>query len=424
MPAHIDLPQTDIAGPSFIFAGWVATNAWDAKIAVRVNGKPIVFNLQPRPDVREVPELSRYAFTSGVTASISLDGEAHDGSVLVELVCDRETVARRVAVTGATAAPAPAPPPGTPAAAPPAAARPAASAAAPPPPPVQAAAAPPSADPFRAESRAWCMAHLRCPACKADASRLAAGGGALVCAQCRSEFIQNTAAINLISAELGLRANIAPTDNVSANPYTPDALHLIETTTSKGGWVLDCGAGSRPARMRHVINVEIVDYPSTDVLAVGEALPFADGSFDAILSLAVLEHVRDPFACAREIMRVLKPGGEVLADVPFLQPLHGYPHHYYNMTQQGLANLFRDMGEVLEVRVPLHGHPIFGVQWLLGQYVHGLPEEQRAVFSRMTVGELAAITPHTFLTTPPAYMLAPETQNTIACLNTIRIRKS
>jgi hypothetical protein len=27
--------------------------------------------------------------------------------------------------------------------------------------------------------------------------------------------------------------------------------------------------------------------------------------------------------------------------VPFLQPLHGYPHHYYNMTGEGLRNLFR-----------------------------------------------------------------------------------
>ena len=76
------------------------------------------------------------------------------------------------------------------------------------------------------------------------------------------------------------------------------------------------------------------------MLGVGEALPFKDNAFDAVLSLSVLEHVRDPFACAAEIARVLKPGGKLICCVPFLQPLHGYPHHYYNMTGQGLRALF------------------------------------------------------------------------------------
>ena len=79
------------------------------------------------------------------------------------------------------------------------------------------------------------------------------------------------------------------------------------------------------------------------MIGVAEVLPFGDNAFDAVISVAVLEHVRDPFGAAQEIIRVLKPGGKLFCCVPFLQPFHGYPNHYYNMSHVGLANLFRGL---------------------------------------------------------------------------------
>jgi len=50
-------------------------------------------------------------------------------------------------------------------------------------------------------------------------------------------------------------------------------------------------------------------------LADAAALPFDDGSFDAVLSVTALEFVPDPALALREAYRVLKPGGRLVAGV-------------------------------------------------------------------------------------------------------------
>jgi len=194
-------------------------------------------------------------------------------------------------------------------------------------------------------------------------------------------------AIDCLDDTLRERCGVIATDNISAHEYDHRALELIER--HRDGWVLDCGAGMRGTYYTHVLNTEIVAYDSTDVLAVAECLPFRDGCFDAVLSLNVLEHVKNPFAAAAELIRVLRPGGELLCVAPFMQPLHGYPHHYYNMTREGLSNLFAGLNEQ---RFEIYGamHPIWALQWFLTRYAHGLPAAQRDRFEAMTVSQLLA----------------------------------
>ena len=56
-------------------------------------------------------------------------------------------------------------------------------------------------------------------------------------------------------------------------------------------------------------------------IGVGEALPYDDGRFDAVVCVDVLEHVADLEKTIREIGRVLKPGGLFLFDTINRNPL-------------------------------------------------------------------------------------------------------
>lgn len=199
--------------------------------------------------------------------------------------------------------------------------------------------------------------------------------------------------LNFLTSELQKAMHIVKTDNISAHGYSGKVTDII----SRNELVLDCGCGRRPEYFPNVVNYEIVDYDTTDILGVGERLPFRDNSFDAVVSIAVLEHVRDPFACAREISRVLKPGGELYCSIPFLQPYHGYPHHYFNATHQGIRRLFEDDLEIENVNSDGAGHPIFTLHWLLRSWVHGLPEADKKRFKSMSVGEILGSEPDAFL---------------------------
>jgi SAM-dependent methyltransferase len=71
-------------------------------------------------------------------------------------------------------------------------------------------------------------------------------------------------------------------------------------------------AGGRLGRERQLRNLHFA-------LADGMALPFTSGSFDLVLSHAVIEHVSDALRYLRECARVLAPGGHVyLSTSPYL----------------------------------------------------------------------------------------------------------
>ena len=103
--------------------------------------------------------------------------------------------------------------------------------------------------------------------------------------------------------------------------------------------------GSRSDR-DNTTNLDIVQNGDADVIGDAAYMPFADSSFDLIINIAVMEHVRFPNEIAAECYRVLKSGGEIYCGVPFFQMYHPDPIDMQRYTVTGIANLFREFKAV------------------------------------------------------------------------------
>ncbi len=131
---------------------------------------------------------------------------------------------------------------------------------------------------------------------------------------------------------------------------------LIQEALNSNEFVLELGAGVDKCDNPKLIKTDAYLY-STDLHCIADAhsLPFEDNTFGYVYSLAVFEHLHSPWVAAEEIYRVLKPGGKVFTLTAFMQHLHGYPNHFFNMTTSGLERIFNSF-EVVHCKPSKHSN--------------------------------------------------------------------
>jgi SAM-dependent methyltransferase len=139
--------------------------------------------------------------------------------------------------------------------------------------------------------------------------------------------------------------------------------------------ILDVGCGVKPyypffaGVASEYIGVDVVENPAAELLGPVEALPVEDASFDVVLCTQVLEHCDDPAQAVRELRRVTRSGGRVLASTHGVQVYHPSPADYWRWTHEGLRRLFEQNADWASLSVTPAAGTASALAMLLGTYV-------------------------------------------------------
>ncbi len=148
------------------------------------------------------------------------------------------------------------------------------------------------------------------------------------------------------------------------------------------GRLLDLGSGRAPLRPlyeKQATEVVFADIECRDpelvpfVLADAAAeLPFADGAFDVVVLSDVLEHLVSPRDAIASIARVLRPGGTLIGNTPYLYWIHEQPYDFWRPSRFALEHEL-DRGGFTDIEVTPIGGSIEVVADLVAKHLGTIP---------------------------------------------------
>jgi ubiquinone/menaquinone biosynthesis C-methylase UbiE len=115
------------------------------------------------------------------------------------------------------------------------------------------------------------------------------------------------------------------------------------------GWLEACDVNERDVGYARLLNRELSNLRYS--VEHAEKLGYPDASFDTVICLEVIEHVRDPHAVLSEVYRVLQPGG---------QAVFTFPSFHFPLVYDPLNRILRRLGRQLPIGAYAYGH-----RWLV-----------------------------------------------------------
>lgn len=146
-----------------------------------------------------------------------------------------------------------------------------------------------------------------------------------------------------------------------------DRFNRLYAEKRAGAKVIDLGCGP-PANRAPVrdeagasnyigIDFDLASQP--DLVTDIARMPFANNSLDLVRAFSVFEHTYNYKAIIADLFRVLRPGGCLFVQTPFLLEFHGYPSDYFRYTHVAWERILRDAGFSVIDRDIEYGHGFF-----------------------------------------------------------------
>lgn len=122
----------------------------------------------------------------------------------------------------------------------------------------------------------------------------------------------------------------------------------LEHAGLTGGKMLEIGGRKNPLKkffpQFEYTPVDLQKYDESVLVADITSCPqIPDNSFDFIVSIDVFEHINAPWLAAKEIARILKPGGVTYHTTLFSWRYHPCPIDYWRYSPEALKFIFSDL---------------------------------------------------------------------------------
>lgn len=147
---------------------------------------------------------------------------------------------------------------------------------------------------------------------------------------------------------------------------------LLKHINMYKGVLYDLGAGESPYKdffLKYAQQYISVDWSGSyhhtkaEITAdLNKPLPIASEVADTVVSLSVIEHLREPQVMLNEAFRIMKRGGGIVLQVPWQWWIHEAPYDFFRYTPYGLKYLFEKAGFVDVTVEPQSG---FFTMWIL-----------------------------------------------------------
>ena len=141
--------------------------------------------------------------------------------------------------------------------------------------------------------------------------------------------------------------------------------------------VLDIGMAMRKKHEKIICSkletLDVNDYGSyPDIICdICSDITDLENKYDKIICIAILEHVYDPFKAVSNLKKMLKDGGKIYGNVPYLYHYHAPQdlkfQDYFRFSKDALAYLFKDFSNVelypVRGRISSSLHMMFAGRW-------------------------------------------------------------